>query len=196
MSKIMRSAVALLLVLVCANTNYVAFAVMENEGNFPEPLIGEEVETVDLIEKTEITAASFVTLGADNDISESKEEVINLSEMAYVALDDSQNVIDDNISCSRATTSVSWSVKANILKEANTTFPMEAGECVTINCSYTPRWADVEFGLIAPDNRFYYLPGENGSINRAIRIDERGEYRFGVYNKSSNTVSVTGFIEY
>ena len=53
MSKIMRSAVALLLVLVCANTNYVAFAVMENEGNFPEPLIGEEVETVDLIEKTE-----------------------------------------------------------------------------------------------------------------------------------------------
>ena len=28
MSKIMRSAVALLLVLVCANTNYVAFAVM------------------------------------------------------------------------------------------------------------------------------------------------------------------------
>ncbi len=196
MSKIMRSAVALLLVLVCANTNYVAFAVMENEGNFPEPLIGEEVETVDLIEKTEITAASCVTLGADNDISESKEEVINLSEMAYVALDDSQNVIDDNISCSRATTSVSWSVKANILKEANTTFPMEAGECVTINCSYTPRWADVEFGLIAPDNRFYYLPGENGSINRAFRIDERGEYRFGVYNKSSNTVSVTGFIEY
>ena len=59
----MRSAVALLLVLVCANTNYVAFAVMENEGNFPEPLIGEEVETVDLIEKTEITAASCVTLG-------------------------------------------------------------------------------------------------------------------------------------
>lgn len=187
---------ALLLVLVCANTNYVAFAVMENEGNFPEPLIGEEVETVDLIEKTEITAASCVTLGADNDISESKEEVINLSEMAYVALDGSQNVIDDNLSYSRATTSVSWSVKANILKEANTTFPMEAGECVTINCSYTPRWADVEFGLIAPDNRFYYLPGEDGSINRTIRIDERGEYRFVVYNKSGNTVSISGFIEY
>ena len=125
-----------------------------------------------------------------------KEDVINLSDMAYVVLDDSQNVIDDNLIYSRATTSVSWSVKANILKEANTSFPMEAGECVTINCSYTPRWADVDFGLIAPDNRFYYLPGEEGSINRAIRIDERGEYRFGVYNKSSNTVSVTGFIEY
>lgn len=194
MGKVMRSAVALLLVLAC--TNNVTFAAMENEGEFPEPLIGEEVETVDLIEKIEITAASCITLGADNDISESKEGVINLSDMAYVALDDSQNIVDDNLSYSRATTSVSWSVKANILKEANTTFPMEAGECVTINCSYTPRWADVDFGLVAPDDRFYYLPGEEGSINRAIRIDERGEYRFGVYNKSSNTVSVTGFIEY
>lgn len=192
MGRVMRSAVALLLVLAC--TNNVAFAVMEVEGDFPKPLIGEEVETVDLIEKIEFTAASCATLGADNDISE--EKVINLSDMAYMALDDSRNVIDDNLSCSRATTSVSWSVKANILKEANTTFPLEAGECVTINCSYTPRWADVDFGLIAPDNRFYYLPGEGGSINRAIRIDERGEYRFGVYNKSSNTVSVTGFIEY
>lgn len=196
MGKVMRSVVALLLVLACTNANDVAFAAMENERDFPEPLIGEEVETVDLIEKIEITAASCITSGANNDISESKEEVINLSEMAYVALDDSQNVIDDNLSYSRATTSVSWSVKANILKEANTSFPMEAGECVTINCSYTPRWADVDFGLIAPDNRFYYLPGEEGSINRAIRIDERGEYRFGVYNKSSNTVSATGFIEY
>ncbi len=194
MSKVMRSAVALLLVLVC--TNNVAFAVMEDEGEFPESLIGDEVETVDLIEKIEITVARCGTLGANNNISESKEEFINLSDMAYMALDDSQNVIDDNLSYSRATTSVSWSVKANILKEANTTFPMEAGECVTINCSYTPRWADVDFGLIAPDNRFYYLPGEEGSINRAIRIDERGEYRFGVYNRSSNTVSVSGFIEY
>lgn len=195
MGKVMGSAVALLLVLAC--TNNVAFAEMKNEGDFPKSLIGEELETVDLIEKIEITAAaSCVILGTDNNISESKEEVINLSDMAYMTLDDGSNVIDDNLSYLRATTSVSWSVKANILKEANTTFPMEAGEYVTINCSYTPRWADVDFGLIAPDNRFYYLPGKEGSINRAIRIDERGEYRFGVYNKSDNTVSVSGFIEY
>ena len=194
MGKKMRFAVALLLVLIFANS--VAFAVVADNGDFPEPLIGEEVEATDLIEKIEITSENCVELGASNDTSHVKEEVINLSDMAYVVLDDSQNVIDDNLSYSRATTYVSWSVKANILKEADTTFPVEAGECVTINCSYTPRWADVDFGLIAPDNRFYYLPGEEGSINRAIRIDERGEYRFGVYNKSSNTVSVSGFIEY
>lgn len=194
MGKTMRFAVALLLVLVCANS--VVFAVVADDGDFPEPLIGEEVEKINLIEKIEITLTNDVKLRADNNIPDAKEEVINLLDMAYVVLDGSQSVIDDKLSYSRATTSVSWSVKANLQKKADTTFPMEAGECVTINCSYTPRWADVDFGLIAPDNRFYYLPGEEGSINRAIRIDERGEYRFGVYNKSSNTVSVTGFVEY
>ena len=193
MGKVMRSVVALLLVLVCASS--VAFAVVADDGDFPEPLIGEEVEATDLIEKIEITSENRVKLRANNDTSK-VEGVINLSDMAYGGLDDSHSVIDDRLSYSRATTSVSWSVKANLLKKADTTFPMEAGECVTINCSYTPRWADVDFGLIAPNNRFYYLPGEEGSINRAIRIDERGEYRFGIYNKSSNTVSVTGFIEY
>lgn len=193
MGKTMRFAVALLLVLVCANS--VAFAVVADDGDFPEPLIGEEVEATDLIEKIEITSENRVKLRANNDTSK-VEGVINLSDMAYVVLDDSHSVIDDRLSYLRATTSVSWSVKANLLKKADTTFPMEAGECVTINCSYTPRWADVDFGLIAPDNRFYYLSGKEGSINRAIRIDERGEYRFGVYNKSSNTVSVSGFIEY
>lgn len=193
MGKVMRSIVALLLVLVCANS--VAFAAVEDDREFPEPLIGEEVEATDLIERIEITSENCVKLRAYNDTSK-VEGVIDLSDMAYVVLDDSHSVIDDNLSYSRATTSVSWSVKANHLKKADTTFPMEAGECVTINCSYTPRWADVDFGLIAPDNRFYYLPGEDGSINRTIRIDERGEYRFGVYNKSSNIVSVSGFIEY
>ena len=167
MGKVMRSVVALLLVLVCASS--VAFAVVADDGDFPEPLIGEEVEATDLIEKIEITSENRVKLRANNDTSK-VEGVINLSDMAYVVLDDSHSVIDDRLSYSRATTSVSWSVKANLLKKADTTFPMEAGECVTINCSYTPRWADVDFGLIAPNNRFYYLPGEEGSVNADMKL--------------------------
>ena len=194
MGKIVKRTIALLLVLVC--TNSVAFAVMADGEEFPEPLIGEDVETTDLIEMIEITSENCIKLGASNNTLEANEEVINLSDMAYVDLDDRQYVIDDNLNYTRATTSVSWSVKPNILKKADTTFPMEAGECVTINCSYTPRWAEVDFGLVAPDNRFYYFSGKEGSINRAIKIDDRGEYRFAVYNNSSNTVSVTGFIEY
>ena len=108
MGKVMRSIVALLLVLVCANS--VAFAAVEDDREFPEPLIGEEVEATDLIEKIEIASET------SNDTSQVKEGAINLSDMAYVVLDDSHSVIDDNLSYSRATTSVSWSVKANHLK--------------------------------------------------------------------------------
>ena len=52
-----------------------------------------------------------------------------------MVLDDSQNVIDDNLIYSRATTSVSWSVKANILKEANTRF---LWKLVSVSLSIAP----------------------------------------------------------
>lgn len=193
MNKMMRSVVALLLVFGC--TNNVVFAVEAEDRTIPESLIGVDVEAADLIERVEVTSENCIKLRDENDISEAKK-VITLSDMAYMVLDDSKNVIDDSLIWLRATTSVYWSVDANVLKKADIVFTMEVDECVTINCSYSPRSAKVDFGLIAPDNRFYYLSGQNGSINRSIRIDKRGEYRFAVYNDSSNTVSVTGFIEY
>ena len=70
MGKKMRFAVALLLVLIFANS--VAFAVVADNGDFPEPLIGEEVEETDLIEKIEITSENCVELGASNDTSHVK----------------------------------------------------------------------------------------------------------------------------
>lgn len=192
MGKIIRSVVALLLVVACVNS--VAFATTTSDSDFPEPLVGEIADSVEMVK---ITSETIFRLEDSNNISVTSEEnIITFRDMEYVVLDDSQIVIDDNLSRSRATTSVSWSVDASVLKKANTTFPMEAGESVIINCSYTPRGAEVAFGLIAPDNRFYYIVGSQGSINRTILIDERGEYRFAVHNKSSNTVSVTGFIEY
>lgn len=191
MRKFMRAMVAVTLVLSCCSSNIV-FAVDANEGGFPEPLNGEVVAYAERIAITENTSISLADAGSALDT----EEVINLADMEYVVLDDTQIVIDDDMSHSRATTSVSWTVDSNTLKRAKEIFPMEAGECVTINCSYTPRWAGVDFGLVAPDNRFYYFSGKEGSINRAIKIDDRGEYRFAVYNNSSNKVSVTGFIEY
>lgn len=192
MRKIIRAMVAVTLVLSCCSSNIV-FAVDANESVFLEPLNGEVVAYAEKIAITENTSIRLVDAG--NELA-AEEEIINLADMEYVVLDDTRIVIDDDMSHLRATTSVSWTVDSNTLKRAKEIFPMEAGECVTINCSYTPRWAGVDFGLVAPDNRFYYFSGKEGSINRAIKIDERGEYRFAVYNNSSNTVNVTGFIEY
>lgn len=99
MGKVMRSAIALLLVLVCANS--VVFAVAADDGAFPEPLIGEDVEAVDLIEKIEITSGNCIKLKDDNNMPETNEKVVNLSDLAYVVLDDGLSVIDDNLSYSR-----------------------------------------------------------------------------------------------
>ena len=78
----------------------------------------------------------------------------------------------------------------------NVKFPLEAGETVTINASYSPFSASVDFGLIAPDGYFYYINVKNGSINKTIRVDERGNSMLAVRNNSDDTVSVVGYVNY
>ena len=123
-------------------------------------------------------------------------EVINLTNMESRVLDDSLTIHDVYLGQTRATTPINWTISANEINRAKNTFPMEAGETVTINCNYSPRSASVEFGLVDSNDRFYHTSGSQGSINCTITIEKRGDYRFAVFNNSSITVSVTGFIEY
>ena len=67
-------------------------------------------------------------------------------------------------------------VKAGELKPAKTGFPMAAGETVTINATYSPSSADVDFGLVDKNGRFHYLKGENGAFNEKIEIPQNGTY--------------------
>ena len=78
----------------------------------------------------------------------------------------------------------------------NVKFPLEAGETATNKASYSPFSASVDFGLIAPDGYFYYINVKNGSINKTIRVDERGNYMLAVRNNSDDTVSVVGYVNY
>ena len=78
----------------------------------------------------------------------------------------------------------------------DTKLPLEAGETVTINASYSPASASMDFGLIAPDGYFYYVNVDSGSINKTIRVDERGNYLLAVRNNSNRTVSVVGYVNY
>ena len=73
---------------------------------------------------------------------------------------------------------------------------MENGELVTINCTFSPRTADVDFGLITPDNTFIYVEGKNGNCNQTIRINETGKYYFAVYNNSGVKIEVLGYVYY
>ena len=96
----------------------------------------------------------------------------------------------------RATGRFSMTIEANSFSSATSSFPMEAGETVTINASYSPSAASVDFGVMDEDGTFYYLNVTGGSINETIVIEERGHYRLTVRNNSSREIDVMGFVTY
>lgn len=96
----------------------------------------------------------------------------------------------------RASGRFSMEIPANTLATASTSFPLEAGETVSINAVYTPRTADLSFGLIAPDGYFYSMPATNGNFDETIEVDQRGQYTLAVRNRSSEEVSVSGYVYY
>ena len=96
----------------------------------------------------------------------------------------------------RATGKFDFEISAKNMRKADTSFPMDYGETITITASYAPAAASVDFGLIDSDGVFYPVPGSNGSINQTIRIDLRGTYTFAVRNNSNYKVSVSGFVNY
>lgn len=96
----------------------------------------------------------------------------------------------------RATGRFSLDVPANSTILANTDFPLEAGESVSINATYSPRSASVEFGLVAPDGLFYGIEGEDGNIDISIQVEEHGYYTMGIKNNSNVEVAVSGIVNY
>lgn len=96
----------------------------------------------------------------------------------------------------RATGSFNMTIPAGAQSRANSSFQLRAGETVTINASYAPFSASVDFGLVTPSGTFRYFNITNGSINRTILIEESGNYYFQIRNKSNYEIEVTGFINY
>ena len=101
-----------------------------------------------------------------------------------------------------------WENNARVLGTIDTTvspgkvaassksFALESGSTVTIECTYSPASASVDFGLIAPNGRFYYKNSTTGSIDTTIKISERGYYTLAVRNNSSKSVTVSGSVDY
>lgn len=75
-------------------------------------------------------------------------------------------------------------------------FSLEIKETISYNCTYTPSDASIKFGFIAPDGLFYGLYGSNGSIDKTIRVSQRGSYTLAIKNYSDVTVTVTGTVNY
>jgi len=95
-----------------------------------------------------------------------------------------------------ATGKFSMDIPGNTTVKANSSFPLEVGEVVTIKATYSPFSASVDFGLIAPDGLFYGLNAIDGTFDEAIEVNQRGNFIFAVRNNSSETVSVSGYVNY
>ncbi len=96
----------------------------------------------------------------------------------------------------RATGKFDFEIPAKTMMKANSSFPLDYGETVTITASYAPASASMDFGLIDSDGTFYPVRASNGSINQTIKIDLKGTYVFAIRNNSSYSVSVSGFVNY
>lgn len=96
----------------------------------------------------------------------------------------------------RATNGVEATIQPNTIVKIETPLSMEAGELVAISCTYSPRMADVDFGLITPQKTFRYLPGEDGLCRQTIQISQTGNYYFAVRNNSSGPVEILGYVYY
>lgn len=96
----------------------------------------------------------------------------------------------------RATGKFDIEVPGNSAVKAGNSFPLEVGEVVTIKATYSPFSASVDFGVIAPDGLFYGLNTTTGSFDKAIKVSQRGHYYFAIRNNSSETISVSGYVNY
>ncbi len=101
-----------------------------------------------------------------------------------------------NVLTPRATESFHITIGANTTLSAQTAFPLAAWETVTINASYSPFSANLDFGLVDSDGTFYYYNISDGSINKSIQVPESGNYTLQIRNNSSVEVEVSGFVNY
>lgn len=142
------------------------------------------------------TIFTCCTMSLAANVEKTGQDIWTIEDLKSMLPEDERVIIKEINNYVRATKSINWSIPAGTIMKAKEEFSLEAGESVTINCSYSPSSADVDFGLVAPDNQFYYISGDNGSINCTIEVNDRGSYYLAVSNNSSNKVSVSGFVSY
>ena len=102
----------------------------------------------------------------------------------------------DTLVIERASGRFSMDIGKQSTASADSSFPLNAGDTVTIKATYSPRSASVDFGLIAPDEAFYSTNTTNGSFSETIKVDQRGYYTLAIRNNSDSTVSVSGTVTY
>lgn len=103
---------------------------------------------------------------------------------------------DFEIQMQRAYGNFSMTVPKNSTVKTRENFKMSKGETVQIDATYSPKSADVNFGIIDSDGKFVFGSGTNGNYSDTFQIEKSGNYRVAIENNSSDDVEVSGFVYY
>lgn len=94
----------------------------------------------------------------------------------------------------RASGSFNTTVSAGKYKKLGSAVSMAGGEIMNFNATYTPRSANVDFGLLDSNNVFYYVTSTTGSVDGDVAAPANGSYTPAIRNNSSSTISVSGTV--
>jgi hypothetical protein len=122
------------------------------------------------------------------------EEVANVK---YDMMFTSANVLSNaSVSSPHATLPINVDIPANTTATNTTPLPMEVGETIRVNITYSPSSANLDVGILQPDGSFRFVMSSNGSVDHTFTINQRGTHYLRIRNNSSNTVTVLGFVTY
>jgi len=95
-----------------------------------------------------------------------------------------------------ASNSFTVNISAKTELSADSSFSLSAGDKVTIQASYSPTSASIDFGLEDSSGTYYYFRATGGNINKTMEVPENGSYTLQIRNNSNTSVKAIGFVKY
>lgn len=97
---------------------------------------------------------------------------------------------------SRASGRLDHSIPSKTTMYLGDDFYLDKDEIISYDCTYTPKSASVDFGIVDSSGVFHYLNCTSGSINKSIKIDTAGQYTLAIRNNEDYAVTVKGTVKY
>lgn len=129
-------------------------------------------------------------------VQPSNESIIWLDDLKWEWIDMSAVECPETGAQPRTSVSANGAYPANSIGTITQPISFSAQRIITFHCSYSPSSASMDFGVITPSGRFYYVNVKEGSIEQSLGISQSGSYSVAIRNNSSQTVRVVGFVNY
>lgn len=96
----------------------------------------------------------------------------------------------------RVSGSMDFELPAKAIARVGDPFYLSSGDTIKYDCTYTSKSASVDFGVVASDGTFLFVNSTSGSIYKAFKVDQTGQYQLAIRNNESYAVTVTGTVKF